>query len=238
MATSGVSISQLTRDDIINAALRKLVVIGEGQTATSSQLTTATQALNALVAEFRSLGMSIWARKVYQLTPIAGQSSYTFGVGMAVNTPYPLRIYTADFVTGPTPSTKITMNQLSFADMTTLPLNSSGTPVNFSYQPKINQGVLNVWPIPDTTIPTGSYISLEYQAPFEYFIGATDTPDFPEEWGNALIYGLALTLSDEMGKSLQEKAWLEKQAGTHLATALSGGTEEASIYFQRGWEGY
>src|SRR4030095_9137289 len=175
MSTSGGTILQLTRDDIINAALRKLVVIGEGQSANATQIITATSALNALVAEFRTLGMSLWARKTYQLTPITGQAAYTFGVGQAVNTPYPIKIYNSNMVTGPVPGTQIEMNPLSFMDFSLLPLNSTGTPINYMYQPKINLGVFTVWPTPDSSLPTGSYMSIEYQAPFEYFIAGTDT---------------------------------------------------------------
>lgn len=237
MATSGVTVLSLSRDDIINAALRKLGVISEGLTANTTQLTTAAQALNALVAEFRTLGMSIWARKSYNLTPVAGTNSYTFGIGQTVNIAYPLRIYVANLVPGPTPSSQIEMQQLSFVDFSQLPLASTGMPVNFMYQPKVDLGVLTVWPTPDTSVPTGTYIYLEYQSPFEYFTAAADTPDFPEEWANALIYNLALSLTDEYGVADNKFQRIEKLAKLHLDTALSGGVEEASIYFQRDWTG-
>lgn len=237
MTTSGITIQQLSRDDIINAALRKLVVIGEGQTANATQLTTATQALNALVAEFRTLGMSMWARKTYQLTLVTSQQDYTFGVGQAENTAYPLKIYTANLLQPPSFDTKIIVNQLSFTDFSLLPDGSIGTPVNFTYQPKINQGIVSVWPIPDASVLPGTLIEFTYQAPFEYFITGTDTPDFPEEWANALIYGLAYLLGDEFGVADQKLNRIAKQADQHLSLALSGGTEEASMYIQRDWAG-
>lgn len=238
MSTSGITVSQLSRDDIINAALRKLMVIGEGQVANATQLTSATQALNSLVAEFRTLGMSIWARKTANITLVNGQQVYTLGVGQSINIPYPLRIYTADMIQSPTFDTKIMMNQLSFNDFSSLPDVSTGAPVNFVYQPKVNVGLLTVWPIPDASVPAGSQIRIEYQSPFEYFVTGIDTPDFPEEWGNALIYQTALLLADEFGVPEGKKSWIEKQADKHLMTALNGGTEEASLYIQRDWSGY
>lgn len=237
MATSGVTVNQLSRDDIINAALRKLVVIGEGQTANATQITTAGQALNNIVAEFRALGMSIWARKTYLLTLVNGQDTYTFGVGQTLNIAYPLRIYTANVEVAPDYASKIEMNQLSFADFDLLPNDSNGTPVNFKYQPKINQGVFTVWPTPDASVPATTRISIEYQSPFEYFITGVDTPDFPEEWNNALIYQLAVMLSDEYGTPMQKQQWLMSQADRHINTALSAGTEEASMFIQRDWNG-
>ncbi len=131
-------------------------------------------------------------------------------------------------------ASKINMNVMSFTDFAMLPA-ATGVPVNMTYRPDINQGTISVWPTPDTSVPTGTKIQLIYQAPFEYFINGVDTPDFPEEWNNALIYTLALTLSDEVGKSMQDRQWIEKQADKHLNTALSGGTEEASMFIQRDW---
>lgn len=237
MATSGITINQLSRDDIINAALRKLVVIGEGQTANASQITTATQALNNIVAEFRTLGMAIWARKNFLITFVSGQRDYTLGIGQALNTAYPLHVYKAETEQAPNFDTKIDMNILSFMDFEMLPNLSTGTPVNMVYQPKVNSGVVSVWPTPDDSVIPGTRMRITYQAPFEYFITGVDTPDFPEEWNNALIYTLAYVLSDEMGTPAQKQAWLEKQADKHTAIALSGGTEDASMFIQKDWAG-
>lgn len=238
MATSGITINQLSRDDIINAALRKLVVIGEGQTANANQLITGAQALNNIVAEFRTLGMSVWARKQYTLPLVIGQSAYTFGIGQTVNTAYPLRIYSAQLEQPPSYNVKIDMNQMSFVDFNLLPSDSTGVPVNFAYQPQVNKGVVSIWPTPDASTLPNSRIVFTYQAPFEYFITGVDTPDFPEEWNNALIYQLCVNLSDEFGKPLQDKSWYEKQAEKHLSTALSAGAEEASLYITPNSEGW
>jgi hypothetical protein len=238
MTTSGITVNQLSRDDIINAAYRKISVIGLGQTANTTQITDGAAALNTLVAEFRTLGMSIWARKSYDLVLVTSQQDYTMGVGQTLNFAYPLKIYTANLLQPPAFDTKIIVNPLSFTDFSLLPNGSTGVPVNYTYQPKVNLGVFSVWPIPDSSVTAGTKIRLQYQSPFEYFNAAVDTPDFPEEWNNALIYNLAMLLSDENNVPLQKKQWIEKQADKHLATALSAGTEESSFYIQRDWAGY
>lgn len=237
MATSGITINQLSGDDIINAAYRKLVVIGQGQTANAQQITDGRQALNNIVAEFRTLGMSIWARKEFPLPLVVGQQDYVFGVGQSTNTPYPIHMYQAILLQPPTFSINQNVNILSFMDFNLLPRDSTGTVVNMTYKPGINLGTVSVWPTPDASMIPGTILSLTYQAPFEYFIAGVDTPDFPEEWNNALIYQLALSLSDENGVSTQKQQWLEKQADKHIATALSSGTEDASMYIQRDWSG-
>ncbi len=237
MATSGISVNQLSGDDIINAAYRKLVVIGQGQTANAQQITDGRQALNNLVAEFRTLGMSIWARKTFPLPLVVGQKDYVFGVGQVVNTPYPLHMYQAILLQPPTYSLNQNVNILSFMDFNLLPRDSVGTVVNMMYKPEINKGTVSVWPTPDASMLPGTILSLSYQSPFEYFIAGVDTPDFPEEWNNALVYQLALSLSDENGVSTQKQQWLEKQADKHISTALSNGGEDASMYIQRDWSG-
>jgi hypothetical protein len=212
-------------------------VIGQGQTANAQQLIDGRQALNTLVAEFRTLGMSVWARKTFALPLVVGQKDYIFGVGQAVNTPYPLHMYQAILLQPPTFSINQNVNILSFMDFNLLPRDSVGTVVNMMYKPEINQGTVSVWPTPDASMLPGTVLSLTYQSPFEYFIAGVDTPDFPEEWNNALIYQLALSLSDENGTPIQKQQWLERQADKHISTALSGGTEDASMYIQRDWSG-
>lgn len=236
MATSGVTILTLSRDDIINSALRKLGVISEGQTASASQITTASVALNAMVAEYRALGMALWKRVDYNLTLISGQNTYVFGVGQAVNTPYPLHVYQARFESPPY-DTQIDVNILSFPDFNLLPNGSMGITVNLNYQPGNNLGTFRIWPTPDASVPALSRLVLTYQVPFDVFVNATDTPDFPQEWGNALIYGLAILLSDEFNLPTQRQTWLEKQSDKHLAMALSNGVEDGSFYLQPDYQG-
>lgn len=236
MATSGNTIDVLTRDEIINAALRKLVVIGEGVTATAAQLTTGAEALNIIVSEFRTLGMSVWARTDYNLTLVTGQDTYVFGVGQAVPIPYPTFIYDMYVKTGPTFDSQIEMTSMPITDFGLLPTGSSGTPVNYNYQPGLNKGTLQVWPTPDASVPVGTYIIITYQRPIEVFDAGSNDMDFPQEWGNALIYHLALSLADEYSVPDSKLARIERLAEKHLATALGNSNEQGSMYITPDWQ--
>lgn len=230
MATSGITIEELTRDELINAALRKIGVVGEGTSANATQLSEGAEALNSLLLEYQTLGMPLWKRTELAITMVAAQSTYTIGVGQTINQAFPLKITEATMqVTGS--GSEIDMEIKPRYDFNLLPTNSTGTPVCISYQPFINYGVVSVWPTPDSSLPAGSTVTITYQKPYDVFTAGTQTPDFPQEWQNALIYGLALVLSDEYGLPLPDKQWLEKQAEKHLNTALSFGTEEGSISF-------
>ena len=229
MATSNNTIKVLTRDDIIKSALRKLGVIAEDQLPSTTQTLTAAEALNIVVAEFRTLGMQVWARSEYLLTLTTGQNTYVFGVGQAVNTPYPLYIYDIEMEITPYDS-NIRMNNYPIIDFNLLPDTSTGTPVNYNYQPGINVGTLRIWPIPDASVPALSRMRITYQRPFEVFDASTDTPDFPQEWGNALIYHLALNLADEYSVPDNKFQRIKGLADLHLSTALSNSNEQGSLY--------
>lgn len=230
MATSGVTVWQKNRDSIISAALRKIGVIGEGVSASSTQLSEGEEALNTVISEFQALGMPLWKRKELSITLVSGQKEYTIGEGLALDEPFPLKLLQANLaLTGS--ATRLNMQILAHYDYNNLPVTSTGTPVQVTYQPFINYGVLSVWPTPNDSVPVGSSVIITYQSPAEIFTSGTETMDFPQEWYNAVIYNLSLVLADEYGIPIPDKQWLEKQAEKHLNTALSIGTEDASITF-------
>lgn len=60
MATSGSYDWNRTRDQICEAALRKIGALGQGQTATAVQMSEAVEALNARVKAWRNDGIRLW----------------------------------------------------------------------------------------------------------------------------------------------------------------------------------
>lgn len=231
MTTSGQTIIEMNKDSICSAALRKIGAIALGQTPSTTELTNATEALNNLVAEFQTMGMPLWARKDSAVTMVASQTSYTIGIGQSVNIPFPLKVLQAWTV--PTaggaiqelwPNSIDTFNRLPSS-------NASGTPTQYNYQPSINYGVLRIWPQPDTTTVANRVLHISYMSPFEGFVSASDTPFFPREWNNALIYGLTDLLAPEYGVPLNDRGMFKKEAKDHLETALDFGMENASLTF-------
>ena len=231
MATSGVTTNPLTRNQIIEAAHRKLGVVAEGQTLSAENYTNGALALNALLAEFRTLGMPLWARQSYTLTLVASTSTYNIGSGQTVNTPYPLKILQA-YRNDTSSTSKIEMDVIADYNFNMLPSNSSGAPIQLSYTPRVNYGVIKIWPTPDSTAASGSTVTIVYQRPMEYTASATDTMDLPEEWYKALIFQLAVDLAPEWGIPLPDRQKLEAQADKALDRALSFGTEDGSLYWQ------
>ena len=231
MATSGITTNQLTRNQFIEAALRTLGVLALDQTPSATEYTNALVKLNALIGEFRVKGLQVWQRTSYTMSLTNGTSSYNIGSGQTLNTPYPLHLLQAvrlDANSG----TRITIDIIADYNFNLLPSNSSGVPIQVTYQPKMNMGVIKVWPTPDSYAATNVTLLLTYLRPLEYFSASTDTADFPEEWVSAIIYGLAVRLAPEYGVPLQDRSLLIKEAEQYLKVAEDNAFEDASIFFQ------
>jgi len=231
MSTSGVTTNQLTQYQFIDAALRTLGVLALDQTPETTQYANALIKLNGLVGELRVKGLQIFQRTTYTMSLVNGTSSYTIGTGQTLNTPYPIHLLQAIRLDA-NASTRIDMDIIANSNFNRLPSNSSGVPIQVTYQPKINLGVVQLWPTPDSYSATNITIQLTYLRPLEYFSASTDTADFPEEWVSAIIYNLAVRLAPEYGIPLQDRNLLIKEAETYLKTAEDNSFEDGSIFFQ------
>jgi uncharacterized membrane protein len=225
MTTSTIFSYQLSRDQLITAALRKLGVIAQGQTPDIEAITNGAMSLNTTVAELRAVGLPMWSRTEYSWIPTT--SNYTIGTGQTLNTPYPVRLLEA-FRTDFGGASRIPLNIISSSEYNTLPNSTGGNPIQINYTPTVNIGTIRLWPTPD--ISNTATVTIVYQQPFEYFQTANDTMDFPEEWYNAIIYKLAVLLASEWGIPLQDRQLLMKEAAEYIANAQSIGQEDAGFF--------
>ena len=230
MATSGVTTNQLTRNQFIEAALRTLGVLAIDQTPSATEYTNALVKLNALVGEFRVKGLMVWQRTTYTMS-LTATNTFNIGTGQTLNTPYPIHLLQAMRLDANT-STRIPMEIIADANYNLLPSSTSGVPIQLTYQPKMNMGVIKVWPTPDAYSVSNVTILLTYLRPLEYFSASTDTADFPEEWVSAIIYNLAVRMAPEYGIPLEDRSLLIKEANAYLENAEDNAFEDASFFIQ------
>jgi len=224
MAVSNSTVWELTRDQIITAALRKLGVLNKGDSADATELSEGQTALNGLIARFNTLGMPLWKRTEVAVTLVNGTSSYTITNGLKVPEVY---------LRNATSSVQYKLELKSDYDLKNLPYSATGVPVSWSYTPNISEGgTLRVWPIPDSSAASNYTLRVIYQDEFDTFTSGTETPDFPAYWTDALIYGLAVALAPEKGIPLGDRKALREEAMLYLAQAQSYGDEDGSIYLQ------
>jgi hypothetical protein len=229
--TSGTTTYQLTRDQLLTAAIGKLGVLAAGQSPTVEDTTKAAMNLNMLVAQLRAKGIPLWARKEYILT-LTTTASYLIGAGQTVNTPYPLKMLDAYVENISGNNTRIPIDIISKSEYNVLPRNSSSSqPVKLSYQPFNNYGEISIWPTPDSNVAANYRVAMIYQRPFEYFIASTDTMDFPEQYYLPIVYKLAVLLAPEWGIPLEDRRLLIQEAEIYLKEIEEFGVEDGSLFF-------
>lgn len=234
MSTSGITTWNLTRDEIINSALRKLGVLAEGISANATQLSTGAEALNGLIKAFHADGMPLWAIQEYTFTVTASTSSYNIGPAQTLNTPVPLKIVQAYRIES-SGATNVPMTIYNHYDYNLLPQTaSSGEPIQLFYQPFSTYGKIKLWPTP---VDSNTTITIVYQRPFEDMVSGTDNLDFPAYWNEAVIYTLAWRLAPEYGVSVLDRQNIASEAKYLKDEALSFGTEEGSLFLMPDWAG-
>ena len=227
MATSGDTVYELTRDNIIAAAMRKCGALAKGQSPETEDLTNGMQALNAVMASLQGIGLTMWKRTEVSVTLTAART-FTIGIGQTVNVAFPLRVESAQLITT-TGGQRQELQIMGRFEFNQLNEETTGSPTTICYQPKINLGVLSVWPIPDAASVAGKTIGLTCRTAFEGFNSANETPDFPQEWQNVLIYGLAIAIAPEFGVPLADRQQLMKEYVLYLdmATLATQGEDES-----------
>lgn len=225
MATSGNIAWELNRNELIEAAYRKLGIPGEGNTLTATQYTDGLQALNAVVALAVTDGMSLWKRTVVTVTPSATSQVYT--LTGAVKT---AQVVLKDVTSG----TQWELENKSLYDFYKLPTGASGVPVNYMWQPSITGGTVSIWPLTsDSGTIANKQILIIYQKEFDGFTSTiTDTLDFPSYWTQAIIYKVAVALAPENGVPIADRQDLRTEAQMYWGQATSYSDEDGSLLIQ------
>lgn len=238
MTTSNSTDFTVTRDDIIKRALRLIGVVAQGETPTTDQITEAALSLNGLVKAWQADGMPLWALKQYSVPLTDSVNAYTIGVGATINTPKPLKVTQAWF-RNTTSNVDIPLRILTRQEYNMLGNKTTqGSPIQIYYEPLLDTGVLHVFPTPSATDALSGTIYIVYQRPYEDFDASTDNPDFPQEWYDAITYGLATRLAPEYGVPSSDRKALWQEMSVIKQEALNFGLEEGSLYFQadrRSW---
>lgn len=228
MSTSGSTNFSVTRDDIITRALSLLGVTAAGG---SYDLTDAALVLNTLVKAWMADGLQLWAITSYNVPLTNAINHYTIGLGQTINIPKPLKIIQA-FNRNTSTNIDIPMRIVTRQEYNMLGNKSvSGNPIQLYYSPQRVYGDLYVFPTPTSVEAASNVIVINYQRPFEDFDTGTDEPDFPQEWFDALSYGLACRLAPTYGIPINDRKQLWNEMTIIKQEAMNFGLEEGSMFF-------
>lgn len=108
---------------------------------------------------------------------------------------------------------------------------ATGTPVQYYYDPQQTNGKLSLW-----LAPSDERYTMRFTAalPIEDFDQATDDPDFPVEWIEAIAYNLAQRLISSYGDTLSQMDRMElaTQAGLLKETLRQWDQDTDSMTFE------
>ena len=232
MTTSGTYDFSVNRDQLITGALRLAGVIAQGETPTASQVSDAATSLNMMVKAWMADGMPLWAIRTITITPVANQNTYTYDTPKLLK---PLQAWNRQTSS----QVDIPMRMISRQEYNILGNKSTtGNPIQLFFNPNLSSTEIKLFPTPDSTAAAQNVIYIVAQVPYQDFDSATDTPDFPQEWYEAIKYGLAVRLAGEYNIDIETRRVLVAEATAIKNEALSFGTEENSLYFQRDWRSW
>jgi len=122
--------------------------------------------------------------------------------------------------------------RLSRTDFFTLSdKDTQGTPVNFYYDPQLGSSKLSVWPTAGAIFASNSVFIASIKKPFDDLVTATDDFEFPQEWFEAIVYGLAERLAPMVGYPIPDRQLLKREAREYLDLALSFDHEQTDVTF-------
>lgn len=230
MATSGSYVFQVTRDDVIQSALRLCGVYGANDTPDAADVTACALALNILVKNLMMDGWLLHAYQTFSFAQVAAKQSYTISTagGADVAQPRPERIaqmWARDANNFDQPVQMLTRNEYNLLS----PKNTTGPITNAYYDPQIVTGVLYVWPVPADTSKT---IFVSCQRPFQDMLASGNNFDFPQEYFSALKWMLADEIMLEYGAPARMIEVIMQKAAMYRAAAADWITaEEPVTYF-------
>jgi len=229
MSTSNSYSFTVTRDDIINAALRSLSVLDQASTANATDLTNCGQALNILMKEWADDGAPLWAIQWVQVPLVAGTSSYTIGPTGTVTLGYrPTRILSA-YIRNNTNNTDTTLKVISRTEYEMLGDKTSQSIVNqIYYDAQLPNGVVYCYNVPADNNYT---IWLSVQRPVQDITTGSQNFEVPQEWFLSLKWSLAEEVALEYGADQQTLQYVTQKAAHFKQKAFDWQQEETSVYF-------
>jgi hypothetical protein len=223
----------VTRDDLIKASLRKLEVIGEGETPSAEDYTNCAFGLNIMLKSWEKDGYYLWKLSELVLPTVAGNASYQIGPTAtgtgALVTDRPLRLmdtcYRKDAA-----GLDTNLRILSRQEYNQLGLKSTSSTVSqIFYDPQLTNGVLKVYGTPADSLDT---LYLTAQTPVYDMNSSSETLDMPQEGYMAVVFGLSDYLLDEYPVKMDKAQRISGKAEYYKNQLADFSQEESSVFFQ------
>jgi len=217
MSVSGTTSFTVTRDQVIEAAMRGLSVLEEGAQPSATSVINASMSLNLIIKNWQKDGIKLWTISEIALPLVASKTSYSIGpsgTGSDLTSPKPLKViqsYLRNVQV--TPAVDIPMQVISRQEYNTLGSKfSTGLVNSIFYTPNVTSGVVNVYLTPDSSTVSNYVLYMTVQRSLMDMVKPTDNFDFPAEWFLALKWALMAEIASDYDKTMQERAYYDMKA--------------------------
>lgn len=240
MSVTGTTTFTVTRDNIIQYALRKIGVLELGVTPDSTTVTNAAFALNMMIKSWITKGIKLWTEAEITVPLTVSKTSYIIGnTGTTeFGTPdvishKPMKITQAWLRnTTVSPQNDIPIQVISHFNYNEFGSKfSTGTSNSVYVHIGRDQAQVNLYLTPDTTAATTYQLHLSTQRQLFDMSAAGDNFDFPAEWYYALGWNLALELATDNSVDAETFNRVAQMAMKTLSEVEDFDREDTSIYF-------
>lgn len=223
----------VTRDQVITAAFRKLGMVEPGATLDATLLSDASLTLNLMIKMWATDGLKIWTINELTLPLVNNKTSYTIGPASDLTTDKPLKLIQAWLRNiSVTPNIDTPLQILSKQEYNILGSKSStGTSNSVFLDPRVTTSTLYVYLTPDVATSTNYQMHLVVQRPMSDITLGTDIPDFPVEWMQALVWGLADQLAIENSVPANHRQEIMVKAEAYKQQMSGWDVESTSTFF-------
>jgi hypothetical protein len=157
----------------------------------------------------------------------ASMGAYVIDYAPLSKMPRPLRVIDARryYIQSTIETPLIREARLDYRDMPNK--NSTGTISTFFYDPQLVTGLVWAWPAPPDSL---SAMKFTFLMSIGDFLNSSDTPDFPQEWTNMLVWGLAEELGPEYGIGQFRMGTIAAKSKKSLEIVQGWDREPESLY--------
>jgi hypothetical protein len=192
----------LNANDLLASSLRLLGVLASGETPSGAEATDGLMILNQMLDMWNAEHLNIFTVTIATYPLVAGQQTYTLGVGGNFNAVRPAKIASMSSLTFNNPSQplELPLDMLSDSEWQAIPVKA----IQSTYPTKVyDDGAyplrsLNFWPIPSAVC---SVLVYGWTALTSFSDLVTDIT-FPPGYLMAIRYNLAAYLAPEFGRQL------------------------------------
>ena len=200
--------------DVIEDALRKIGVVAQDEPATADQSVSGLRAFNRFLRSLQNRMPDLFLVTQDDIA-LSNLADHSFCGARKINSARLVRS-----------GVELPMQELTRAEYDDLPVKTStGTPTTWYYDRQRCDGTLYVWPVLAT--PAGELVRVTYEREIKVAADVGATVDMPDEWEEALVYGLGARLADDYGVNVPG---VTARAEEELRLVLSR-DREGSVFF-------